>query len=621
MGLRGQLAERLPLNREPIDFKLGYMEQAGAAFQLAARDTAMVQLMKKFRRMQLEQEDSPLIQPDQANELVPGLPRPFENPVKLSVLQDIQAEHDLRTTLERKITLGPEGVKSSATQLSASLLAHAMDPIEFAAGALMTPAVGAMGSRMISASVAGKLPIAAGRIGVALARSDRLTFTRLATEGIAGNLLAEPLIYAGTLEDHQDANIYNSAVSVIGGGLGFAAAIKGLSVLPEFISRFGAMNVENHTRAATAQLNGGKKLSVNKMTENVVQEAMEGAPRADMPSQVLKSRVDKAELDMNYKHTGYDAETMRTRSPSEAFVRTKQRRWFIPVSNKSPMIKPGFTLNPGKNLGKGITLTDNPLIANGMASHSSLKAEGSLHEVSMDKIHHITDLDNNYVLRRSPERRNFEKGLKDMGFNKTEIAYVVKNEPTWMEALERVGELKRQDKLKGVQFIEPLEDKVVDLIPGSALKYEMNTTLGIKHQPQNAIFIKQSELERLYQSEKTPFTKVNQYDADASFNKKLTEEQYNELAADYKNPQTDRYYDKTAVTDYETRALNPTEDPKVNEIEEIFQENKKVIKKLAETEDLTKEELEIVDRIEEIEASHQKELEISQDAYNCQLGV
>ena len=620
MGLRNQLAERMPLSREPIDFELGLGDVAGASFQLAQRDTALNHGIKKLRRMELEKEDSPLIQPDQANEMAPGLPIPFSNPIKLSVLQDIVAENELRTELQRKIALGPNTVFSKITQFGAALLAHAMDPFEFAAGALAGTAIGALGEWMI----AGKTAVRSERMvkmGVALTRGDKVSFTRLATEGVAGNLAIEPALYKGTIEDHQDATIFNSAVSVIGGGLGFAAAIKGLSVVPEYISRFGKMAVENHLRAADARVSGGKKTNVREMTKIFVEESHHSGPKADMVEPHLVGKNSGEILDMEHVHNPLNGETINTVSPSDALGEVTKRRWFIPSRLKRPDIDTLNTINTGKDFGRGITLTDNPLIANGVASHSTLNAPGSIHEVKLDGINQITDMDTTHIKNRSGDRTRLKNDLTNIGLSKSEVAHVLKNEPSWMQAWERILALKQAGKLKGVQFVEPLQERFMDLVPGEAVKYETSSTLGIKHQPQNNIHIKRSTIEKLSSKDKVPFTQLEQYDADPIYNKKMTREQYEDLANDYGNKETDRYYDKEVAQAYEKIDLNPLENPKVKEFDELFQENKKIIDDLAKGEELTPDELAMKEHLDTIESTHAKELEISNDAYNCQIGL
>lgn len=621
MGLRGQIADPLDLSESIVDLNLSRMDQAGAAFQLAQRDTAMLHSFKQIRRMKLEAEDSPLILPDQANEMAPDIPKPFEEPIKLSVLQDIIAEHELQKDLQFKIALGPQDLLSTGMQFGASLLAHALDPIEFGAGALMTPATSAIGSRMITSSIAGagKVPISVGRIGVALARSDKATFARLATEGLAGNLAVEPFIYAGTIADHQDANIYDSFVSVVGGSLGFAAAIKGLSLMPSYVAKLGSAAVGAHTRVSVGQFGAGKKVTTSKMTKALIKESYEGGPRADMEVGGLVSKKTGAILDMEHDHRPFDASAEL--GSSKVVPKLKGRRWYIASRSKKANIEPLQTMSTGRQFGSGITLSDNPVITNGVASNSTLKNPGSVYEVDLDNISYVTDLDNQILAPKSHARKNLGESLKNIGLNKSEVTTVLKNSPTYMQAWDRLRLLHSSGKLKGVEGADiiKLDEKFSNMVPGDALKYETSSTLGVDHRPQNNLFIKKSTLEWMDKKGKAPFRQVDRYDANPEFNRLPTKQELGELSKDYQSKETDRFHDREAIEEY--NSLNPANDPVVGEVNEIFQANKKALDDLAAADEFIPEELEVYERIQRVEAEHIKEMEISREAYNCRIGI
>lgn len=627
MVLRAQQPFEVGLGEANI--QLSRLQQAQAQWQLGGRNSALGHVFKQFRRAKARMEDSPLIDVGQANELAPDLPEPITEPIKLSVLQDLIAENELQTTLRKRIAAGPDDWASAGQGFLMNLGVHMMDPLEFMAGGFASMGVGALGKAMM----AGRFTKSARAIkmGKALAHGDKVTYARLATEGLLGEAAIEPFLIAGTLDDHQDVDIMNSFISVAGGSLGFAALIRGASEVPTLLSKFGENAVGAYHRVSTGQLMYGKKVRTDKITKQVVEEAHNAGPSDLIPDTHITSRSGDRRIEVNHQSKSLTPKHDLDALPSATYDKVRGERWFIPHrlaggigTDKRSILN---AINPGKYLGDGITLTDNPMTANGYASHSMLKFKGNIYEArpfpegGLINIHNI---DFETIKPRSGERKHAEMMLRDLGLNKTEIQKVLKNSPTYLEAMDRLVGLMNAGRLKGVQGTKliKLQDWFMEkVVPGDAALYRNNMTAGVGHKAHNALYIKKSTLDRLEKKGKKGYEVIDEYEPNPDFNKRPSKAELTEFAEDYANPKTDRYYDSDAATELESVGLNPMDDPAVAELNEITQSHRDTLKAMDEAGELDAADRALLEELDEMTAAHEQELEIAKDGFNCQLGL
>lgn len=619
---------------DPIELGLGEanielsrLQQAQAQWQLGGRNTGLGHVFKQFRRAKARMEDSPLIDVKQANELAPDLPEPITEPIKLSVLQDLIAENELQTTLRKRIAAGPDDWVSAGQGFLMNMGVHMMDPLEFMAGGFASMGVGALGKAMM----AGRFTKSASAIkmGEALAHGDKVTYARLATEGLLGEAAIEPFLIAGTLDDHQDVDIMNSFISVAGGSLGFAALMRGVAEVPTLLSKFGENAAGAYHRVSTGQLMYGKKVRADKVTKQVVEEAHNAGPSEKIPDTNITSKSGERTIDVNHKSQNITPRS-QIEGPSFALQRARDTRWYIPHrlaggigTDERSILN---AINPGKYLGgKGITLTDNPMTANGYASHSMLKSKGNIYEVAPfpdSKLVNIQHIDYETIPPKSTARQLASAQLTKLGLNKTEVQKVLKNNPTYLEAMDRLIALKNQGKLKGVKDIGELQDWFIENVTrGDAVAYRNTKTAGVDHKPQNLLYIKPSTIERLQKKGKSVFKTLDEYEPNSDFNKRPSKAELTEFAEDYANPKTDRYYDSDAATELESVGLNPMDDPAVAELNEITQSHRDTLKAMDEAGELDAADRALLEELDEMTAAHEQELEIAKDGFNCQLGL
>jgi hypothetical protein len=256
-----------------------------------------------------------------------------------------------------------------------------------------------------------------------------------------------------------------------------------------------------------------------------------------------------------------------------------------------------------------------------------LKTKGNVYEVrpfpegGLINIHNI---DFETIKPRSGERKHAEMMLRDLGLNKTEVQKVLKNNPTYLEALDRLVALSNADRLKGVQGTKliKLQDWFMEnVVPGDAALYRNNMTAGVGHKAQNALYIKKSTLDRMGKKQKQALEVLDQYEPNADFNKRPTKAELQEFAEDYANPTTDRYHDADAAAELESTSLNPVNDPAVAELNEIVEGHKETLKAMDEAGELDADDLQLFEELDEMSAVHEKELEIARDGFNCQIGL
>jgi hypothetical protein len=151
-----------------------------------------------------EEKATPLT-PEEANLRHPNMSVPFREPVKPVMAQFLADQNDRVAERERKLSLAPEDTLTKTAMFGAGILAHAMDPLEFAAGALGGWAVegaaylGLFGKTVKAAGDAVRL----SQAGKAIA-STKARVIKEGVEAFGGNLISNVAL-EGAVENRARA--------------------------------------------------------------------------------------------------------------------------------------------------------------------------------------------------------------------------------------------------------------------------------------------------------------------------------------------------------------------------------------------------------------------------------
>lgn len=358
----------LPLNNpEDVNLKAPSPAQptfgdvASAGFELAMQETFVTTYARDTALD--EMNTGKTLTPDEANEKYPYVEVKFDQPVNEQAAYFLNEEayrrHELRQTIEQ----GPTG--SGAVNFVAGSVAHLLDPVEFAAGA-----VTGMGLTRVAGMAAKSSSTALANLGRTIAQPATVggTFAREAVENTVGNAIAESYIVAKADRaqmdyDLQDAFVNSVAAGILGGALstGIKYGAKGLN------SVIGKSEIATDIalKSTVSQLEGNVKPTPG-IVETAWKDLAYGEPRIGATSNTnyVFKPVNLADL------------------PNQSF--------FAPTKMTNSM--DGGTRTFGHDFGEGITLTDNPNIANNVAGHALEEGMTSIAEVRINEAK-LIDLD------------------------------------------------------------------------------------------------------------------------------------------------------------------------------------------------------------------------------------
>ena len=315
-----------------------------AAYDLSKVDSTLSAINRMTEMSRIEAQESPILPPEELNKEYPGLPQPFTRPTKRAVADEIWKRHKERVDLSQVVSNAEDSLLTGAATLGASLLPHAIDPVNILAdltigGAIMSIGRGAMGAKAVL--------------------SARQVLSRGAAEGVLGNLATEPVTFAANQAELQDYTAAQAFVNITAGGVFFPAARFGLSKTGSFLKRLGPNHVEAVGQASVAQVAGGRRVNVDPLVGDFRAEAG-GSPR-------------------------WAPEYRFAPDPN-----VKGRTLYAGTSHQYPDIK-SHTVLIDEDFGDGIYLSDSPGVANGISSRK-LGKSGKVLEVKLGDTN-IIDLD------------------------------------------------------------------------------------------------------------------------------------------------------------------------------------------------------------------------------------
>lgn len=230
-----------------------FFEVAGAQFMNAFVDTDSQLIVRKIQNEFEEATSDDVMDPQQLNEMFPGMPVPFGEPTSLSVAKNIVATQRQRETTQRIINKGdPDSLLQKTSGVLMSLAANVVDPIGIAVGNLIGAGV---------VRVAGKA-LANTKRGAQLAKTiANPGLKREIVEGVIGNPIQELLVAKPLMEEErQDYDTFTNLSIAAGAGFLFPLAKAGLGktmdkLLPKRNPEEGAARIAD---TVEQQLQSGK---------------------------------------------------------------------------------------------------------------------------------------------------------------------------------------------------------------------------------------------------------------------------------------------------------------------------------------------------------------------------
>lgn len=333
------------------NFETTFSQSMRASFDLAQQDTTLFSLGRIFSLEDAADRGGEKIPVNELNERFKPDGFKFEEDLTEAEAEVIINRKAERRRLQTIIANGPQGGFYDTSRFGASLVAHALDPIDFA--------VGVASGGVLAAAVKGKRIGRALGVGVQGARPVQ-KFAFNATEGILGNVAAEPLVYVANRRDLEDYSVEDAFINAAGGAVGFAGIRYGAGKAVNFIKRFPELH-QRVQRTAIAQLMRGKKINVEPHIRNTVKE-FEGRVEADTPGVRKYEFSSLSKSDLN------------------------NREFYVSNVNSVKSIKDIQRSPITDDFGTFLYMSDNPNVSNGVSGGNHIESHGSIFSVSLKDV-------------------------------------------------------------------------------------------------------------------------------------------------------------------------------------------------------------------------------------------
>jgi hypothetical protein len=343
-----------------------HSEAVKASFDLALPDTAVGLIARQLSVNEFNKSGSAPLDPEEANARYPGMRTPFREPVNPYVAQMLADREQEQNQLQQKIARGPQDAWTKTKQFGAGLMAHAMDPVEFGAGALSGWAIGGLAARGAfgaRAAIATDMVAAGARVSTA---------TRLAVN------VGEGVIGAGIENAAQEI-----AQASVEGAEGFDSGRTTSDVLTDWaIGTFAAGALQTGIKEASWHLGGTKRALRSTSPEadlavarNVVQ-SIETDIRPDSTPIMKALAQETSVLPQDFGHAEYKFQPVDGKT-------YRERKFYAATTDANPDLKLGAKADLGDDFGFGRHLSDNPGVANAASARSMADSVGLVHEVEI----------------------------------------------------------------------------------------------------------------------------------------------------------------------------------------------------------------------------------------------
>lgn len=232
----------------------------------------------------LDKQGKTKLTPQQANELYPGLPKPFDEPIHREVADLIFSDNERRKKLQSWVDRGPEGNFRGV----GALVGGAMGGLMGIEGGIPGIVLGAAGGAGIGAaggvntlSALDPVNLALNVTGGNVARAFKLKPSTVLSlgENLAINAATEVPTYFQKKAERQDVSLGETAAGIAGSALLGAGISRALHITAEYMSKAPTSVREQALKTAIEQHENGRATDVSPIgATTTLREGGETAP-------------------------------------------------------------------------------------------------------------------------------------------------------------------------------------------------------------------------------------------------------------------------------------------------------------------------------------------------------
>lgn len=491
-------------------FSLSESDANSAIWENANLDTALSSGRRILDQTLLERDtqNEPKLSPEELNKKFPKMPKPFTESTNLSVAQHIYGVQTARQDIQDRVNAGPQGTWYEVKKFGANMLAHAMDPLEFAAGYVVSTALPVIAGVTGIGKYLGiptKEAIEAARVaGTALPKATvGQTVARLSVEGTLQNMANVPLDIYSSKQEQRDFNAEEALVGAVGAAIGFSVlhgAVKiGSNKLNRFLGRVTPKHSEAIQSAALSQVIEGKKVDVAPVLDEMISD-----------TNIPNPAYEKVSSDGLHLTNVY--------SPKEQVTKN--------IESKSALISDDY--------GDGIYLTADKEKANGAAARKLNENDGSIIQGKI-KDANLLDLD----LRVDPK---FQEIAKDSGIK-------IDENMSGKELFNQIHDSIESGKLPP-NYLENLKEKAASNgIDG--YRFTVNELAGRPHEPHDGFLL----------FNKDKFAHEQNLLPDTEAVKTITKEEAQAQFEKNQSIESSIHYNEDAAKSFHEALVNPPKEP------------------------------------------------------------
>ncbi len=340
----------LPINQQLSEDQGPQIGTFEAAYELASMDTFVGGWARNNALDEMDGPSAKKLSAEELNTKYQDVGVPFNKPMSEVAAFHLNEEGRKRNDLQRIISDGPKGTfYNQAINIGGSLVAHALDPVEFGAGALTGLGIKGVGM-LINGSKAAASSSLIAKTGQVLSKEG---FVAEAIDGVLGNAILEPAMYQQQNRAQVDYGIEDAFISVVGGGLAMPVLKKAFKSVLGLPNSTVGIAVKNSIGQAQEGFRPTPELHAKAYNDIAFKNPVEGAPIGSVRAEYKFSPMDTA---LHQEKTFYMA---------------------------------GASINESKTigdfLGEGSYLTDNPNFANNIAAHPMDDTLGDVFEVRLSE--------------------------------------------------------------------------------------------------------------------------------------------------------------------------------------------------------------------------------------------
>ncbi len=365
-----------------------------ASYALSEMDSTTHSVMDIAEIQSAKNKGGPELTPEELNAKYPGLEKPFTAPMSDNVAGIIANRSRERKSLADTIAKGPEGGFYGISNFGAALLPHAIDPINVGSGLLLSGGIGYLARGAEAGVIASRVYGAAraARIAAAVHKGGIIgTFA----EGVAGNLITEPLTLIAAQQDDRDYTTTDFMMNTVGGAALIPALVHGGKFALKGVKWGGDMAISKGA-AFAGRVDPELGAIINKSSIARMLSDKKMHPELYITDAV--KAIDGAKP--KWSNVDYEFSKIDVSQPAG------NRRLFVTTYDKGMDLKAGaFTDAPTEHVGYGIYAVDRPEVANGAASRRTggtgevveIKLNDDFKMIDADQIHNDIKIDANDI--------------------------------------------------------------------------------------------------------------------------------------------------------------------------------------------------------------------------------